>query len=72
VNVDLGLTKQVPFGSRRLQFRLEVFNLLNRANLGAPNTTVMNGSGVRNALAGFIDSTSTTARQVQLGLRLDW
>jgi hypothetical protein len=71
-SVDLGLTKNIQLGTKRIQFRLEFFNILNRANLGSPDTTVMNGNGVRNAEAGYIDNTSTTARQTQLGLRFDW
>jgi hypothetical protein len=70
--LDLGLTKNVAFGTRRLQLRAEVFNLFNRTNLGTPATLVFNASGVPTAGAGFISSTSTTARQVQLGVRLEW
>lgn len=73
-NVDLGLSKtfQMANNARRAQFRLEVFNLLNRANMGIPSTTVFNNRGVPQAGVGFIDKTSTEARQIQLGLRLDW
>jgi hypothetical protein len=45
---------------------------MNRANLGSPDTTIFNSTGVRNGNAGFISGTSTTARQVQLGARFDW
>ena len=38
--LDLGFLKNVNLGSRlRAQFRAEVYNALNRANLGGPNTT---------------------------------
>jgi hypothetical protein len=70
--VDIGLTKNVTFGSRRIQFRVEAFNLLNRANMGNPDTNVMNGTGRRNADAGYIENTSTPARQLQLGMRFEW
>jgi hypothetical protein len=72
--VDMGLTKNIPIGATgdRIQFRLEVFNLLNRANWGLPATSVFNGTGRAQANAGFISSTSTPARQIQLGLRYDW
>jgi hypothetical protein len=71
--VNLGLTKNVPLtGQARMQFRLEGFNILNRVNLGAPALSVFNNRGVPTASAGFIGSTSTAARQIQLGLRFDW
>lgn len=60
-----------------LQFRAEIFNLLNRANFNTPNLiaftppTLTNPTGVTGT-AGAITSTSTTARQVQFGLKLLW
>ncbi len=54
-----------------LQFRAEIFNLLNRANFNTPNLIVFTPSGV-SGTAGAITSTSTTARQVQFGLKLLW
>jgi hypothetical protein len=54
-----------------LQFRAEIFNLLNRANFNMPNEVVFTPSGV-SPTAGVITSTSTTARQVQFGLKLLW
>ena len=37
-DVDLALTRRIPCGrSRAIEVRAEVFNLLNTANLGAPN-----------------------------------
>jgi hypothetical protein len=73
VTVDLGVTKNAVLSERmRLQVRLEIFNLLNRANLGAPSTSVFNASGRPVGNAGFIASTSTSARQIQLGTRLEW
>jgi hypothetical protein len=73
VSLDLGLTKNMVFSGRtRLQFRVEVFNVLNRVNLGVPNLSVFNAAGRRLANAGFIESTSTTARQLQLGARFEW
>jgi hypothetical protein len=74
VSVDLGFTKNIAFGAtgKRAQARIEVFNLLNRTNLGLPNSSVFNAAGRPVASAGFIGSTATPARQIQLGLRFDW
>jgi hypothetical protein len=54
-----------------LQFRAEIFNLLNRANFNTPNLIVFTPSGL-SGTAGAITSASTTARQVQFGLKLLW
>jgi hypothetical protein len=54
-----------------LQFRAEIFNLLNRANFNSPNEVVFTPSGI-SPTAGVITSTTTTSRQVQFGLKLLW
>jgi Carboxypeptidase regulatory-like domain len=54
-----------------LQFRAEIFNLLDRANFNQPNAIVFTPSGV-SPTAGIITSTTTTSRQVQFGLKLLW
>ena len=54
-----------------LQFRAEIFNLLNRANFNLPNAVVFTPSGP-SPTAGVITSTSTTSRQVQFSLKLLW
>jgi hypothetical protein len=54
-----------------LQFRAEIFNILNRANFNQPNAVVFTPSGV-SPTAGIITSTSTTSRQVQFGLKFVW
>jgi hypothetical protein len=68
---DLSLGKRFDLGSDvRLQFRAEVFNLFNRANFAIPSQrTVFTSSGAVGS-AGRITSTTTSARQVQLGLKL--
>ena len=60
-----------------LQFRAEIFNLLNRANFNTPNLivftppTAANPTGL-SGTAGTITSTSTTSRQVQFALKVLW
>ncbi len=68
--VDVSLSKNAGLGGqRRLQFRLELFNALNRANFGQPDPYVFDAAG-RNGSAGRITSTAAPARQVQLGVKL--
>ena len=57
--------------SLNLQFRVEIFNLLNRANFNTPNAVVFTPSGA-SPTAGIITSTSTSSRQIQLGLKWIW
>jgi hypothetical protein len=66
---DLSLFKNQQVGRFQTQFRLEAFNAFNWVNLGLPNSTIFNASGVANPTAGRITSTSTPARQIQLGLK---
>ena len=54
-----------------LQFRAELFNLLNRANFNTPNLVVFTPSGV-SPTAGVVTSTATTSRQIQFGFKLLW
>jgi hypothetical protein len=54
-----------------LQFRAEIFNLLDRANFNTPNLIVFTPTGV-SGTAGAISSTSTTARQLQFGVKVLW
>lgn len=71
--VDLIAGKTVRLGgSRELQFRFEVFNLLNRANFGTPQQNVFNTDGSIREDAGRITTTSTSARQIQLGGKFVW
>jgi hypothetical protein len=63
--------------SLNLQFRAEIFNLLNRANFNTPNLIVFTPPSASNptgssGTAGAITGTSTTARQVQFALKLLW
>ena len=63
--------------SVNLQFRAEIFNLLDRANFNTPNLVlaVSPTSGavpLPSPTAGVITGTSTSSRQVQFGLKLLW
>jgi hypothetical protein len=69
---DFSTVKDTTIHERMsVQFRGEIFNLLNRANFKTPNLVVFTPSGV-SGTAGAINSTSTTSRQVQLALKLLW
>ena len=75
--LDVALTKTAAWaaggGTRRVEIRLEAFNLLNRANFGVPELRAF--AGTRDgepvlATLGRISSTVTSARQIQLGVRV--
>lgn len=69
---DGSVFRNVAMGAhRRLQVRMEVFNLLNRANFGLPVATVFNAAG-RVANAGEITTTVGTARQIQFGVKFEF
>jgi hypothetical protein len=75
---DFSVLKDTKIRERlSLQFRAEIFNLLNRANFNTPNLivftppTAANPSGL-SGTAGAITSTTTSSRQVQFALKLLW
>ena len=58
-----------------IQFRMEIFNILNHANFNPPtsNTQVFNGDGSTGGLTpGVIDATATTSRQLQFAVKVIW
>jgi hypothetical protein len=57
-----------------VQFRVEAFNILNRANFGTPDdrNKLFNASGNPIGGAGALDSLATPAREIQFGLKLIW
>ena len=69
-NVDVSIFKDFLITERlRLQFRCELFNLLNHANfaLASDTSTTLN---MNSATFGQITSTSVNARLIQFALRL--
>ncbi len=69
---DLSFLKDTPLREGlTLQFRAELFNILDRANFNTPNAIVFTPAGV-SPTAGVVTATSTTSRQIQFGLKLLW
>jgi len=58
------------------QFRAEFFNVLNHANFSVPvtpdNTDIFDSTGAPTGIAGILTSTTTTAREIQLALKISW
>ena len=73
-SVDLAASKRMRLTrAAHLELRVEVFNILNRANFGNPTLIAFAGATANEApLASFgrIRSTVTSSRQMQLGVRL--
>jgi hypothetical protein len=57
-----------------LQFRAEIFNILNHPNFAPPiqgvNTDIFDGTGTPNSTAGLLTRTTTTAREMQFALKV--
>jgi hypothetical protein len=70
INLDGVLSRTVRIGRVQMQARIEIFNVLNRANFANPSQTVVFDAAGPVGSAGRITSTTTTARQMQLGLKL--
>jgi hypothetical protein len=74
--VDLSFTKAQPLAvgaKSTVEVRIEVFNLFNRANFGVPNLISFAGAADGEAPVGNfgrIRNTVTSARQMQLGVRV--
>jgi hypothetical protein len=75
---DLSLLKQIAARENfHIQFRAEMFNVLNRANFNTPNLIIAvlppgSNTPQANPAAGQVQSTSTASRQIQFGLKLLW
>jgi hypothetical protein len=75
--LDLSLTKQARWHALgehgRIDFRIEAFNVLNRANFGVPELRAFAGTTDNEptlATLGRISNTVTSSRQIQLGIRM--
>jgi outer membrane receptor protein involved in Fe transport len=57
-----------------VQFRAEIFNILNHANFAPPstptNTDLFDGTGAPSAGAGVLSRTTTTAREIQFAVKV--
>jgi hypothetical protein len=62
--------------SFNVQFRAEFFNVLNRVNFNVPltptNTDIFDPTGAPTGVTGLLTSTTTTAREIQLALKVFW
>ncbi len=68
---DTGL--KFPGETGKLEFRTELFNILNRANFGPPNRTVFaarNNVETPLSTVGTITNTNSTSRQIQFALKV--
>jgi hypothetical protein len=80
-NLDFSVFKSNPIKkiseTFNVQFRAEIFNILNRANFLPPvspdNTDIFDSTGAPTGVAGLLTSTGgNTAREIQFGLKLIW
>ena len=70
---DFSLVKNTALAEEvNLEFRFEAFNIFNRANFADPSTSLFTGGRAPNRSAGRITRTHTTARQLQLALKINF
>jgi Carboxypeptidase regulatory-like domain len=69
-DLDVSLAKVTPIREQlRAQFRVEYFNVLNRANFSTPNPIVYTSATQVSPTAGFLTATANTSRQLQFALK---
>lgn len=72
-SMDFSIYKRFPVAEgKALQFRVEIFNLFNRANFANPANSLFTSSGARQASAGVITRTVSTSREIQFGLKFNF
>ncbi|MFI5057914.1 MAG: carboxypeptidase regulatory-like domain-containing protein [Candidatus Acidiferrales bacterium] len=78
VDLDVSLSKSIPIKkvseSSRAQFRVDFFNIINRANFTSPNDNraIMDPLGNPIPFGGAITLTNTTSRQLQFSVKFSW
>ena len=73
MNVDLSLFKRIPINERmNLQFRTEVFNILNHANFRVPDATIFSGNNISGNAGRITETLADNERQIQFALRLEF
>jgi hypothetical protein len=73
LDLDFSLIKKTKITEKfNLEFRAEIFNIINHANFNPPfdDSTLFNSDGSQAGNAGVIDSPSADAREIQFGLKL--
>ena len=70
--LDLLLGRQFEVRGVTIDFRAEGFNVLNRANFGLPRNRIFNSRGQIPGSVGSITTTTTSARQVQFGVKVSF
>jgi carboxypeptidase family protein/TonB-dependent receptor-like protein len=72
-DVDLALEKNFKLHEEaNVTFKAEVFNIMNHANFGLPNSLPLDTTGAASASAGRITYTTTSSRQIQFALRISF
>ncbi|HVS90127.1 MAG TPA: carboxypeptidase regulatory-like domain-containing protein [Candidatus Acidoferrum sp.] len=78
VDLDVSLSKSIPIKrvseTSRAQFRVDFFNIINRANFTSPNDNrgIMDQLGNPVSFGGAITLTNTPSRQLQFSVKFSW
>ena len=67
-NIDMGISRVIPMGTRRVELRLESFNVLNHFNWGDPATNFNSGQFGRITTL----PTGAAMRIIQFGIKYDF